>query len=125
MSRSDPSAHACRSCGCSPCINPSFCRLCRNADRDVARTRPDLRTEYLCRLTGAISFERAWHELNDHRPAPQATIEAIMYCVRTRGIGALKDPANLARLQRCDQAAREQIDQRIAKLVAEGRVRDE
>jgi len=55
-------------------------------------------------------------------PTPQATIEAIMYCVRERGLGALKEPTNIERLVRCDQAAKEQIDRRIAKLVAEGRV---
>jgi hypothetical protein len=44
-----------------------------------------------------------------------------MYCVRERGLAALKEPANLERLMRCDEAAKEQIDRRIAKLVAEGR----
>ena len=45
-----------------------------------------------------------------------------MHSVRERGVGALKEPANIERLVRCDQAAKEQIDGRIAKLVAEGRV---
>jgi hypothetical protein len=76
-------------------------------------------------MDNTISFEAAWQKLNERRSTPQAVIEAIMYSVRARGIGALKEPANLERLQRCDQAAREQIDRRIAKLVAEGRVRDE
>jgi hypothetical protein len=59
---------------------------------------------------------------NRERPTPQATIEAIMHSVRERALGALKEPANIERLVRCDQAAKEQIDRRIAKLVAEGRV---
>jgi hypothetical protein len=59
---------------------------------------------------------------NRQRPTPQATIEAIMHSVRERGLGALKEPANIERLVRCNQAAKEQIDRRIAKLVAEGRV---
>lgn len=50
------------------------------------------------------------------RPTPQVTIEAIMLCVRERGLGALQEPANLERLERCDEAARQQINQRIAKL---------
>jgi DNA-binding transcriptional MerR regulator len=54
---------------------------------------------------------------NCQRPTPQATIEAIMHSVRERGLGALKEPANIERLVRCDQAAKEQIDRRIAKLV--------
>jgi hypothetical protein len=49
-----------------------------------------------------------------------ATVEAILYCVRTRGIGALKEPANVERLSRCDPAARTQIDQRIDALRQKG-----
>ena len=50
------------------------------------------------------------------RPTPQVTIEAIMLCVRERGLGALQEPANLERLARCDAAARKQIKDRLAKL---------
>ena len=50
------------------------------------------------------------------RPTPQVVIEAIMLCVRERGLGALQESANLERLERCDEAARQQINQRIAKL---------
>jgi hypothetical protein len=65
-----------------------------------------------------ISLERAWYELNDprNRPTPQTVVEAILHCVRERGIAALKEPANLERLSRCDEAARVQINQRIGKL---------
>ena len=50
------------------------------------------------------------------RPTPQTTIEALMHSVRERGLAALKEPANLERLARCDKAALAQIDARIAKL---------
>jgi hypothetical protein len=50
------------------------------------------------------------------RPTPQATIEAIMFCVRDRGISALKAPENIVRLRTCDRAARTQINNRIARL---------
>jgi hypothetical protein len=50
------------------------------------------------------------------RPTPQVTIEAVLYCVRERGLAVLKEPANLERLSRCDEAARAQINERIAKL---------
>src|SRR4051812_35073482 len=34
----------------------------------------------------------------ERRPAtPQATIEAVLYCVRERGIDALQEPANIER----------------------------
>jgi hypothetical protein len=50
------------------------------------------------------------------RPTPQATIEAILHGVRQRGVAALKEPASIERLSRCDASARAQIDQRISKL---------
>lgn len=50
------------------------------------------------------------------RPTPPSVIEAIMYSVRTRGVAALKEPATVERLSRCDPDARDQIKQRIAAL---------
>src|SRR5262249_52729235 len=38
---------------------------------------------------------------NRECPTPQATIEAIIYCVRERGVAALKEPSNVARLRTC------------------------
>jgi hypothetical protein len=54
-----------------------------------------------------------------HRPTPQVTIESIMYSVLERGLGALTELANIKRLTRCDDAARAQINERIARLIAE------
>jgi hypothetical protein len=48
---------------------------------------------------------------------PQSTIEAILCCVRVRGAAALKELANIERLSRRDEAAREQINQRIEALL--------
>jgi hypothetical protein len=42
-------------------------------------------------------------------------IEAIMISVAERGLAALKEPANIERLGRCDQAALAEIDRRIKK----------
>jgi hypothetical protein len=50
------------------------------------------------------------------RPTPQVVVEAILLCVRERGLGALEEPANIERLHRCDEAALTLINQRIAKL---------
>jgi hypothetical protein len=71
-------------------------------------------------LADDISLEPAWFEINDQRsrPASQTVIEAIIHCVRERGLAALKEPANIERLSRCDAAAKAQIERRIAKLVA-------
>jgi hypothetical protein len=70
-------------------------------------------------LDDNISLERAWSMLNDPsgRPTPQVTVETILHCVRERGLAALKEPANLERLARCDAAAKSEIDRRIGKLI--------
>jgi hypothetical protein len=47
---------------------------------------------------------------------PQTTIEAVMYCVRERGLAALREPANQQRLMTLDDAARAEVNRRIAKL---------
>jgi hypothetical protein len=46
----------------------------------------------------------------------QTTIEAVIYCVRERGLAALREPANRQRLMTCDNAARAEVNRRIAKL---------
>jgi hypothetical protein len=48
---------------------------------------------------------------------PQSTVEAIVHCVRERGVGALREPANIERLSCCDEAASEQINKRIDALL--------
>ena len=65
-----------------------------------------------------MSLDNLYRTLNDLRrfPMPQTTIEAIVYCVHERGIAALKEPANVERLSRCDARARKEIKRRIKKL---------
>jgi hypothetical protein len=67
--------------------------------------------------TDAISLES---KQTQRRRTPRTTVEAILYCVRTRGISALKQAANLDRLSHCDPAARTQINKRIASLIEKG-----
>lgn len=50
------------------------------------------------------------------RSTPQTTIEAVMYCVRERGLAALREPANQQRLMTFDNVARVEVNKRIAKL---------
>jgi hypothetical protein len=64
-----------------------------------------------------MSIDPLYRDLNKPSATPQATVEAIMVAVRERGLAALKDAANVERLARCDQAARAQINQRIARLI--------
>jgi hypothetical protein len=116
----------CRMCGADPCINPTFCTACRRADAKLAderRAGPQRESAGVLRarrlLDDSASFNGSWHELNDprSRPTPQVTIEAIMYCVHERGLAALKEPANVERLVRCDAVAKVRIDKRIEKLM--------
>jgi hypothetical protein len=69
-----------------------------------------------------LSLDALSSALNDpaRYATPQSTVEAILYCVRTRGIAALEEPNNKERLARCDAVAREQIDERIKKMREKG-----
>src|SRR5262245_1387253 len=54
------------------------------------------------------TLEGLWARLNDPhaRPTPNTTVEAIMWCVRERGVKALQEPRNIERLSRCDPRAK-------------------
>jgi hypothetical protein len=62
------------------------------------------------------SKSAAHDRMQRSRSTPQSTIEAVLYCVRERGLAALREPTNLERLSQCDEEARAQINERIAKL---------
>src|SRR5262249_18776427 len=63
------------------------------------------------------SFDAVYARINDPRrfPTPQATIEAIMHCVRERGLPALEEPSIQVWLSECDEPARKQINERIER----------
>jgi hypothetical protein len=65
-----------------------------------------------------MSLGALWDHLNRTRRTPQTTIEAVVHCVRERGVAALKEPANIERLLRCDDDAKAKINERIAGLIA-------
>ena len=69
-----------------------------------------------------VSLDQLWYELNDarSRPTPQVTIEAILSCVRERGIAALNEPVNIERLSRCHAGALAQIDARLVQNLKGG-----
>jgi hypothetical protein len=69
-----------------------------------------------------LSLDAPWNNLNDPQryATPQWTVEAILYCVRTRGLAALKEPDNEERLSRCDEAAMKQIHERIERMRQKG-----
>ena len=82
-------------------------RLPRNFDGTIVP--PNWRT---------LSLGALWDRLNEpRRLTTLAVIEAVMYCVRARGLAALQEPANIERLARCDPAARQQMNERIERLL--------
>jgi hypothetical protein len=111
-----------RSLAAEAWANPGWAKAAREYHRDkagrpvVADTEPERLTLLRRLLDDNISLEPA---LNDPsgRPTPQVTIEAILHCVRERGLAVLKEPANLERLACCDAAAKSEIDRRIRKLI--------
>ena len=92
----------CPTCGCTPCASPGFCRLCRDTDRRMTDRRQET------------------HDVASGNSTPAVTVEAVIYCIRTRGLAALKEPNVIERLNRCDTAARAQINQRIERLREKG-----
>ena len=80
---------------CGPPKNDSFAAACRDADAR-AQNAPVPPKVALLRslLDDRVSLDRAWRELNDThaRPTSQATIEAILYCVRERGWLRFRSP---------------------------------
>jgi hypothetical protein len=110
---------ACIICGADPCINASFCDQCRKADARLRAERRNRPADSIPEDWDRTSIDTLWDALNyeRQRPTPQSAIEAIMYCVRERGLGALKEPANIERLLRCDEPAKAQINTGIATLI--------
>jgi len=80
--------------------------------------RPSFRIIARDGVASAAELQADHDAAQARQPTPQSTVEAILYCVRTRGLAALDEPANIERLLRCDAAARKQIDARIAKILA-------
>lgn len=66
-----------------------------------------------------IAEEKAHQEPPKPRavpPTPQTTVDAVLYSLAKRGLGALLEPATKERLSRCDKAALAQIDACVRKL---------
>ena len=86
----------CDVCGQTPCASRSFCRVCREADRKHAAKLATPKQE--------------------PRPTPVSIVDALIYCIKSRGIDALKEPANVGWLAQCDEQARERINKFVAKI---------
>jgi hypothetical protein len=84
----------------------------------IAKPEPEHLKRLRRLMRPSVTLEQAWNEINDprNRPTPEVVVEAIMIAVRERGLAALKEPATAERLERCDAAAKAEIERRIAKL---------
>jgi hypothetical protein len=51
--------------------------------------------------------------LDTSRPTADATVEAMMYSLRSRGLACLEDAGNRDRLRRCDQTAIMELAKRL------------
>jgi hypothetical protein len=87
--------------------------MCRKAD-----ARHQSEPAYLPEGWDAMSVPVLCDQLARGRGTPRSTVEAVVWAVRERGVAALKEPANIGRLSRCDAAARTEINKRIASLIA-------
>jgi hypothetical protein len=88
-------------------------------DRPLVVTTPPKRLAWLRKLMAKdLPLDWLWHELNnrDRRPTPAVTVEALWLCIRERGLKALDEPTNQARLKSCDMAARAELARRIGTL---------
>ena len=70
-----------------------------------------------------ISLDRAWQELSEprDRPTSKATVDAVVFAVRSRGLTALKEPTTAQRLAECDTAARAEITRQISLILGDRR----
>ena len=106
----------CPTCGASPCINPAFCALCRDADRKVRGSAGEHLNLLRKLMHPSVTLEQAYREITPRTDQRRRSVEAVILTVRDRGLAALKEPANVERLERCDAAAKAEIERRIAKL---------
>jgi uncharacterized membrane protein YccC len=86
----------CSVCGANPCVNPSFCKACRSADRQVRGKPPRLIAE---------RSDRA-----------ESTLEALVYGLR-EGLAAMAThPDRQRRLSELTSKQLSQVCERIQKF---------
>jgi hypothetical protein len=90
----------CRTCGRLPCLTPGFCRVCRQADRKVAKAKLD-------------------PKIDNHHGAAASTIEALLFGLRERGTVALDDPEVWARLAQLSDDQVVDVAERLQRIKPE------
>jgi transposase len=109
----------------------TFAATCRKGDAARRKQRSDPHTEFLrTLLEDDVSLERAWDEINRdarkrYNAAPQATVAALMYSLRERGVAALKEPATQRRLSELSEQQVDEVGSRLQQLKPEAHARAE
>jgi hypothetical protein len=71
----------CQVCGCSPCANGSFCKICIEQDQIAARRKPghNLPPKWDQMSVGAL-----WEHLNDPRrhPLPKSIVDTFKHLIK-------------------------------------------
>jgi hypothetical protein len=86
----------------------------------IVETEPERLARLRRLMADNIWPDRAWAELNQHQrvDAPQATVEALMYSLRS-GVAALGRPETLRRLSELSPAQLREVAVRVQKLKRE------
>jgi hypothetical protein len=104
----------CPTCGAEPCINPSFCRTCREADARHHRRDPNAERRRRL-LADSISIDRAYAEINKLKGrAANSTVEALAFQLRS-GVGVLKEASVRRRLSELSDEQLVEIGARVQR----------
>jgi hypothetical protein len=118
---------ACPTCGCTPCANPGFCRLCADADARKARGESPRYLE-ASRWRTPETIPENWNEMSIEAliahfdrarrrdGAPPTTVEALMLKLRERGVKALTESAVKRRLNELSEQQLHEICGRLQAL---------
>jgi hypothetical protein len=121
----------CPTCGSAPCINPPFCKLCRDADRRKARSESPRYIDPSLWRGPSNHIPDNWQEMSIEaliahfdrarlrNGAPKATIESLMYSLRSRGVEALNETDTKRRLSELSDQQVIEVGNRLQKLKLE------
>jgi hypothetical protein len=83
----------------------------KTSPRGRTRNAPQMRRL----LSDNVSLDRAWYELNRRDCAAPATVEALTFSLRSRGVGALGESDTRRRLSELNAAQLREVALRLRK----------
>jgi hypothetical protein len=118
----------CPTCATDPCVNSDFCRACRDADARKARGEQSRfidaslwrgLPDHIPRNWNDISLEALMAHFDRARRrhgAPQRTVEALMFSLRSRGTKALEEAATKRRISELAEQQLHEVCGRLQRL---------